>query len=376
MDKKSVCKYAGKCNGCQLLNMSYEEQLSYKQRKVIKLLGQFCHVDEIIGADNPFDYRNKATFAFTKTYKGETICGIYNSASKNVVSVRRCRIDNKIADKIVNSIYMLTKSFKITPYNEVTKRGSLRYVMVRTAEKTGEVLVLIVTAKNEFPKCADFVKRLVADNPEITTVVHGVNSNEKTVFLDKIGKVLYGKGYIEDVLCDKRFIITADSFYQINHSQTEKLYSKAIEFASLSKNDRILDAYCGVGTITILASDYVKEAVGFEINKTAVENAQDNIKLNGCKNVKIYNCDASNFEADKDFGTVFLDPPRAGCSYSFLRKLIKMKPKKIVYVSCNPETQRRDLITLTKCGYKVQKIQPVDMFPNTNHIECVALLSR
>ena len=376
MDKKSICKYAGKCNGCQLLNMEYEKQLSYKQQKVIKLLGRFCHVDEIIGADDAFNYRNKATFAFCPTYKGETICGIYNSTTKNVVSVKRCRIDNPKADRIVNSIYMLMRSFKIQPFDERTGRGTVRYVTVRTADKTGEILVLIVTAKNELPKKQAFIKRLLSDNPEIKTVVHGINQNEKAIFLDKIQEVLYGKGYIEDELCGKRFIITADSFYQINHNQTEKLYSKAIEFANLQKNERILDAYCGVGTITILASDFVKESIGFEINKTAVKNAQDNIKLNNCENVKIFNCDASNFEADKGFDTVFLDPPRAGCSYSFLRKLIKMKSKKIVYVSCNPETQARDLNTLTKTGYKVQKIQPVDMFPNTKHIETVVLLTK
>ena len=376
MDKKSVCKYSGKCNGCQLLNMNYSEQLEYKQKKVERLLGKFGKVEQIIGADNQFNYRNKATFAFDTTKSGELISGIYNSTKDLVVSVKNCRLDNPKADKIVQSIYRLMKSFKIKPFNKRTGKGNLRYVTVRTAEKTGQILVLIVTATHEFPKKRDFVKALVSENPEITTVLHGVNTNEKTVFLDNIKETLYGEGYIIDELCGKKFAIGADTFYQVNHSQTEKLYKKAIELAKLKKSDKILDAYCGIGTITLTAADFVKEAVGFEINPKSVENAQENIKLNDVKNVRIFNCDAAKFTAKDKFDTVFLDPPRAGCSLSFIRTLLKISPKKIVYISCNPETQRRDLEQLIRKGYKVEHIQPVDMFPNTNHVETVVLLSR
>lgn len=376
MDKRTICRYAGKCNGCQLLNLSYNEQLSFKQMKVERLLGKFGKVETIIGADNPFNYRNKATFAFDTTRSGEFLCGIYNSTKDFVVSVKNCRLDNPKADKIANSVFNLMKNFKIKPYNKRNGRGTIIYVTVRTAEKTGEILVLIVTESPQFPKKRDFVKALISENPEITTVVHGVNSSDKTVFVDYINEILYGDGYIIDELCGKKFAIGADTFYQINHTQTEKLYNKAIELANLKKNDKILDAYCGIGTITLACADYVNEAVGFEINPKSVENAQENIKLNDVKNVRIFNCDASKFTAKDKFDTVFLDPPRAGCSHSFIRTLIKINPKKIVYISCNPETQRRDLEQITKVGYKVEHIHPVDMFPNTNHVECVALMSR
>lgn len=376
MDKKSVCKYSSKCNGCQLLNLSYSEQLAFKQKKVEKLLVKFGKVEEIIPAQNPFGYRNKVTFAFDTTKSGEYISGIYNSAKDSVVSVKNCRLDNALADKIANSVFKLIKSFKIKPYNKRNGSGILRFVTIRTAQKTGQVLVLLVTAKPEFPKKRDFIKALTNENPEITTVVHGVNCNEKSIFTDYIKEVLYGDGYIIDELCDKKFKIGADTFYQINHTQTEKLYKKAIELANPKKNEKILDAYCGIGTITLSAADFVKEAVGFEINPLSVENAKENIKLNKTENVRVFNCDAAKFTAKDKFDTVFLDPPRAGCSLSFIRTLLKISPKKIVYISCNPETQRRDLEQITRKGYKVECIQPVDMFPNTNHVESVTLMTR
>ena len=374
------CPYAKKCSGCQLQNLSYKEQLSMKQVKLIKLLGKFCHVDEIIGMDEPYYYRNKIQSAFTFK-NGRLQSGLYQSATYKIVPVESCFLEAKGTDEILKTVRQLCPSFKIKAYDLNTGSGFLRHVLIRKGFLSGEIMVVFVTAKGDFKSKRSFVNELLRRHPEITTVVWNVNPTSTPLMLGEYSEVLYGNGYITDTLCGLNFRISPRSFYQVNPIQTEKLYTLAKEFASLTGKETVIDAYSGTGTIGMTLAEGAKEVIGVEINSDAVKDAKENAKLNGIKNIKFYNEDAGNFMyemASKGISVdvVVTDPPRAGCSMQFLRSLIALSPKRIVYISCNPETLARDLVTLTKNGYKVKKIQGVDMFPHTNHVESLVCLTR
>lgn len=374
------CQYAKKCSGCQLQNLTYKEQLKMKQVKSIRLLGKFCHVEEIIGMDNPYYYRNKVQSAFA--YKnGKTVSGIYQSASSKIVPVDSCLLEDKDAQKIVSTIKKLCPNFKLKPYDLNTGNGFLRHVLVRKGFSSGEIMVVLVTSKCDFKSKTSFVNELLRRHPEITTVVWNINPTSTALMLGNQSEILYGNGYITDTLCGLSFRISPRSFYQINPTQTEKLYSIAKDYASLTGNERVIDAYCGTGTIGLTMANIAKKIIGVEVNSDAIKDAKENAKLNGITNAKFYNDDAGDFMCDlanknEKIDVVITDPPRAGCSIKFLKSLLKLFPKRIVYISCNPETQARDLITLTKNGYKVTKIQPVDLFPHTNHVETLVCLTR
>ncbi len=379
--KGNACPLYKKCGGCQLQNMTYEEQLSFKQAKTIKYLGRFGHVEEIIGMEKPCHYRNKVQAAFGTTRGGKIISGVYQSSSHNIVLVDECMLEDKIADEIIVDIRKMLPKFKLTAYNEDSGKGFLRHVLVKRGFSTGEVMVVLVTGTNIFPAKKDFLKELLKQHEEITTVIWNINSTKTSLVLGKREEVLYGSGYIEDILCGKRFRISAKSFYQINPVQTEKLYGTAIDFAGLTGKETVLDAYCGIGTIGLVALDKAKQVIGVELNEDAVKDAKMNAKLNCADNIRFFCADAGKFmvgmaEEREKVDVVFMDPPRAGSDIPFLKSIVTLKPEKVVYVSCNVETQARDLAYLCKNGYKVRKIQPVDMFPHTNHVECVVLLSR
>ncbi|MBE6809544.1 MAG: 23S rRNA (uracil(1939)-C(5))-methyltransferase RlmD [Ruminococcaceae bacterium] len=379
-DKKPQCPHRKKCGGCQLQNLSYEKQLSFKQVKVIKLLGRYHHVCEIIGMENPYHYRNKVQAAFGERGK-EIISGVYQSSTHNIVPVDSCMIEDQKADEIIVTIRKLLKSFKMRAFNDVTMKGFLRHVLIKRGFASGEIMVVLVTAVMDFPKESQFVNALLSRHPEITTIVQNVNNKRTSLVLGEQSRVLYGDGYIEEHLCGLKFRISPKAFYQINPIQTEVLYGKAMEFAALTGNETVLDAYCGTGTIGMIASKNAKSVVGVELNPDAVKDAVTNAKLNGVENIEFICDDAGKFmvraaENGEKFDTVIMDPPRAGASLEFLRSLVTLSPKKIVYISCNPETQARDLSFLTRKGYKVRRIQPVDMFPHTEHVESVVCLSR
>ncbi len=376
-----LCPVSRKCGGCQLMNLTYEEQLKYKQAKVVKLLGTFHRVAPIIGMAEPFHYRNKVQAAFGRTRGGEIISGVYQSSTHNIVKTDSCLIEDKKADEIILTIRKLIKSFKLTVYDEKNSRGFLRHVLVKRGFQTNEIMVVLVTGTSVFPSKNDFVKELLRLHPEITTIVQNINNKFTSMVLGDKETVLYGKGYIEDVLCERRFRISPKSFYQINPVQTEVLYSKAVEFADLSGKERVIDAYCGIGTIGIVASKAAGEVIGCELNADAVRDAKVNAKINNIENIKFFCADAGEFmlgmkDAGEKCDVLFMDPPRAGSDKKFLSSAVALSPEKIVYISCNPETQQRDLYYLIKYGYKVKKIQPVDMFPFTNHVECVCLLCK
>ena len=374
------CPVAKKCSGCQLSNMTYEQQLEWKQKDTEKLLGSFGKVSKIIGADDPYNYRNKVQAVFRSDRNGRIISGVYQSSRNGIVGIDSCMLDDKRADEIIVGIRDLLRSFKLHPYDEGTERGFLRHVLVRVGKNTGEILVTLVGGNSMFPKKHDFVKALVKRFPDITTVTFSVNRTPEMLLLGENNEVLYGEGYITDILCGKRFRISPHSFYQINHAQTEKLYDYAIKAAKLTKKDVLLDAYSGIGTIGIIASDYVKQVQGIEYNASAVRDAVKNCHENGLtRNIAFNRGDAGEFlEKKAKLGThydaVILDPARTGADRKFLNSLVKIAPERIVYISCNPATQARDMKTLTK-KYTVTDIQPFDMFPHTRLVETVVLLS-
>lgn len=381
MTEEKKCPLYKKCGGCQLQNLSYAEQLGFKQRKTERLLGEFGRVEPIIGMDEPYHYRNKVQAAFATARNGKIISGVYQSGTHSIVCVDSCLTEDRKADEIIVSIRNMLRSFKIQPYDERSGSGTLRHVLVKRGFKTNQIMVVLVTAGPIFPAKNNFVKALRKEHPDITTIVHNINPYQTSLVLGERENVLYGTGKIEDELCGLTFRISPRSFYQINPVQTEVLYNTAMEYADMSGREKVIDAYCGIGTIGLVASKRAGEVIGVELNRDAVHDAISNAKRNGIKNVRFFCDDAGEFmlgmaRDGERADIVFMDPPRAGSDECFLSSLVTLAPKKIVYISCNPETQQRDLRFLTKRDYKVEKIQPVDMFPHTNHVETVVQLVR
>ena len=380
------CPYAKKCGGCSLQNLPYEEQLHLKQAKLIKLLGRFGRVEEIIGMEDPTHYRNKIQAAF-RSKSGKVVSGVYQSTSRRIVEVESCMLEDECAAPILATVRKLCASMKIRPYDLESGQGFLRHVLIRKGFVSGEIMVVLVTTKGEFRSERSFVNELLRRHPEITTVVRNINPTDTALFLGSESHVLFGEGYITDRLCGLEFRISPRSFYQVNPIQTEVLYGKAKEFAGLTGTETVIDAYCGTGTIGLTVASGAngfggaKAVIGVEVNKDAVADAVENAGRNGVTNAVFHAADAGEFmEAMAAKGqsadVVITDPPRAGCSGKFLHSLMKLAPRRVVYVSCNPETLARDLYTLTKGGYRVKKIQPVDMFPFTSHAEVVVSLER
>ena len=376
----SKCPVFHKCGGCQILDMPYGKQLEQKQKQLEKLLKPYCKVEPIIGMENPYHYRNKVHAVFDHDKKGNPISGVYEANSHRVVPVESCLIEDQKADEIIGSIRGMLKSFKIRTYDEDTGYGLLRHVLIRRGFSTGEIMVVLVTASPIFPSKNNFVKELRRMHPEITTIIQNVNGRDTSMVLGDKENILYGKGYIEDILCGCRFRISSKSFYQVNPVQTEVLYDLAIKAAGLTGNERVIDAYCGIGTIGLVASKHAKEVIGVELNRDAVRDAVENAKINGIKNVRFFCNDAGKFmvnmaENGEHVDVVFMDPPRSGSTEEFIESVAKIKPEKVVYVSCGPETLVRDLGYFRKKGYEAKKVWGVDMFPGTEHVETCVLLS-
>lgn len=380
-ETSNICKSYKKCGGCQYQGLAYPKQLEKKQKNVEALLKKFGKVNPIIGMKEPFYYRNKVHAVFDRDRRGNIISGTYEANSHRVVPIEECLIEDKKCQEIIRTIRGMLKSFKIKTYDEDTGYGLLRHVLVRRGAKSGEIMVVLVLGSPIFPSKNNFVKALRKEHPEITTILLNVNSKKTSMVLGEKESVIYGKGFIRDELCGCTFRISAKSFYQVNPVQTEVLYNKAIEFAALTGKERVIDAYCGIGTIGMIAAKHAKEVIGVELNKDAVRDAKLNAKENNVKNIVFRQGDAGEFmtamaAAGEKADVVLMDPPRAGSDEAFLSAVVKLAPKKVVYVSCNPETLARDLKYLTRKGYEVRKIQPVDMFGFTVHVETVCLLSR
>ncbi|MDP4091122.1 MAG: 23S rRNA (uracil(1939)-C(5))-methyltransferase RlmD [Bacillota bacterium] len=375
------CPHFYQCGGCQLQHMSYQGQSEFKQNIIEKLMKRYQKINPILTMEDPYHYRNKMLSTMAHDEKGRVVSGIYEEYSHKVIPIEECAIQDRCADEIIASVREIMRTYKMKAYDEDREQGFLRHVLIKTGFVSGEIMVVLVVASPIFPGKNNFVSTLLKKHPEITTIVMNVNNRKTSMVLGETEKVLYGKGYIEDTLCGCVFQISPKSFYQINPIQTEVLYEKAIEMAGLKGSETVLDAYCGIGTISLIASKGAKHVIGVELNKDAVKDAVKNAKRNKITNTEFYNEDAGQFmvrlaEARQKIDTVFMDPPRGGSDERFLASLVKLGPKKVIYISCNPVTQERDLKFLTAKGYKVEEIQPVDMFPQTFHVECIVKLSR
>ena len=378
--KSGLCPVADKCGGCSWINKPYVEQLKNKEKQLKELLAPFCKVEGVISMEHPEHYRNKVHAVFGENRYHDAISGIYEQKSHRIVPVDSCLIENANADEIIVSIRGLLKSFHIRPYNEDTGYGLLRHVLIRTGHVTGQIMVVLVLASPILPSKNNFVKALLKLHPEITTVVINVNNRNTSMVLGDKEHVIYGKGYIEDELCGKRFRISPRSFYQVNPVQTEILYGKALEYAGLTGKETVVDAYCGTGTIGMIASDKAAKVIGVELNADAVRDARNNAKANQIRNIQFYQNDAGKFLVEMagqgaKVDVVLMDPPRSGSTEEFMNSVAQIGPERIVYVSCNPETLVRDLKYFKKKGYRVSKGVGVDMFPFTEHVETVVLLS-
>lgn len=379
--EKNMCPVFKKCGGCQLLDITYHKQIQKKQKKLGDLLKPYGRTEPFIGMEAPCHYRHKVHAVFDRDKRGNIISGVYKEGTHVVVPVESCLLEDQKADAIMGTIRRLLKSFKIKTYDEDSGYGLLRHVVVRKGYVTGQIMVVLVLSSPILPSKNNFVKALRKEHPEITTVVLNVNDRRTSAVLGDKETVIYGPGYIEDVLCENTFKISAKSFYQVNPAQTEKLYGKAMEYADLTGKETVLDAYCGTGTIGIIAARKAGKVIGVELVKEAVRDAIGNAKRNGIHNIRFYQNDAGEFmrqlsESGERIDVVFMDPPRSGSNEQFLDSMLGLSPKKVVYISCNPDTMERDIRYLSRGGYQMKKAVGVDMFPFTVEIEAVCLLEQ
>lgn len=419
------CPVDKQCGACQLLAIPYADQLTSKQAEIEELFADALAEDgatmqPILGMDEPFHYRNKvispyapgkrtASRTHTKDTKRpqeqragkrnakkrseqrEILCGMYAQGTHRIIPTDECLIENQVAKKIIQAIRLLMMRYGIEPYNEDTGKGFLRHAIVRVGHRSNEVLVTLVTNGEGFPGAKNFARELVKRCPEITTIVQNVNTCATNVILGE-GKerTLYGPGFILDRLCGLSFRISSHSFYQVNAVQTEVLYEAAIDLAHLQGAERILDAYCGTGTIGLVAARALQEktpaaakgdasVIGVDKVESAIVDARNNAKHNGIENASFIAEDAGVFMNEmagrgEGLDVLFVDPPRSGASLEFLQATARLHPRRIVYISCNPKTQARDVAYLREQGYRLEAIQPVDMFPHTTHIENICAL--
>lgn len=384
MREKRWCPLYGKCGGCDYVNESYQAELAAKEETVRKYCSRFGRVSEIIPAVSLTHFRTKVQAVCGLDRDGRFVTGQYRRGSHKLVSVRSCALEDGKATAVLQTVRQAAGRFGLSPYDEDRKTGDLRHILIRVSRKTEEALVALVTAKREFPHKADLVSLIHQKNSFVTSVVQIINSRDTSMVAQEEDEeiLLYGRGYITEEICGLDFTVSAKSFFQTNPEQTEILYRTAMKLARLSEGDRVLDAYSGTGTIAIISATYgVGSVTGVESNPRAVMDAEKNAENNGIENAVFINDDASKYlkEARKrgeKYDVIFLDPPRAGSTEEFLAAAAKMDAEGIVYISCNPETLGRDLRYLTRfTPYRVLEIQPVDMFPGSNHIETVVLLS-
>ncbi|WP_172373259.1 23S rRNA (uracil(1939)-C(5))-methyltransferase RlmD [Sporosarcina jiandibaonis] len=377
------CHVFWECGGCQLQHLSYEAQLRQKQktvRDVMERIGKIPHVPvhPVKGMDDPWRYRNKSQIPFSER-NGEVVSGFYRSRTHHIVDTDVCIIQGEEADEIMSTLKHEMHAMGIEAYDERTHRGMLRHLIVRKARATGELMVVLVTRSKKFPQkdaAIDLIKRVV---PDVTSIMQNVNSEKTNVIFGNKTLLLYGKPFIVDTIGDIKFEISARSFYQVNSEQTEVLYGQALEYAQLTGTESVIDAYCGIGTISLFLAQNAQEVYGVEIVPQAIEDAKRNAELNGIDNAHFEAGPAEEvipkwYAEGKRFDVLVVDPPRKGCDEKLLDTILEYKPKRIVYVSCDPATLARDLRILEDGGYLTQEVQPVDMFPQSSHVECVAWL--
>ena len=370
------CPSAKKCGGCRNIHEPYENSLAFKQDKVNKLYAG-KKVERIIGMEDPYHYRHKIYASFSQTRNGRIIAGMYEENTHRLIDSRMCLIQHARANAILQTICTVATDMKLEAYDEDRGTGTLRHAYLRVSHANQEVLVVIVIGSKDLPGSRSFVQKIVSAHPEIRTVILNWNRENTSMILGPKDKVLYGKGYIEDEIDGMVFRISAHTFYQVNPVQTEVMYSTALQYAQLKKTDTVLDMCCGIGTISLLAARKARYVLGVEVNPKSIQDAGKNAVRNHIRNAEFLAMDGEEFihELLDTPDVVFLDPPRSGFSGSFMQALEKLGPQKIVYVSCNPVTQARDLKVI-ESNYRIEKIQPVDNFPFTSELECIVSLTR
>lgn len=362
--------------------MKAQQQAANKRQEVVDLLEQNhlnMSVSPVLMARTPAAYRNKVIAGFAKDKNKKVFWGLYAPKSHRVVNTAGCPMQPEIINQILDEIASLVQSMKIELYSPKTRTGLLRHVLIRWAQNTGQIMVVFVTASRQFPSRKNMVNALREKFPQITTILQSVNSRDTSVVMENETQVLYGKGTITDELCGMKITFTPSSFYQIHHDQCEVLYNKARQLLDLNDKETVLDTYCGVGTIGMYLAQDCKNVVGVEINKEAIDCAKFNAKQNDISNIRFVAMDSTRFMQEAKinharFDVIVLDPPRAGTTQEFIESACSLRPKKILYISCDPRTQIRDLRQFQRYGYKSKNMDLVDMFPNTAHIESVVLL--
>lgn len=377
------CPKAKLCGGCPLIAIPYEKQAEKKRAKVLELLKNAnlrIQVGPVHMAREPFAYRNKVIVGFAKDRDKTVYSGLYAPKSHKVINTSGCQMQPEIINRIVDSITKMVGSMKIQIYNPKTRTGLLRHVLIRWGKSTDQIMVVFVTAEKNFPSRKNMVHALTSEYPQITTILQNINPRDTSIVMQDETLLLYGKGMISDKIGDLTFYFSPSAFYQINHDQTEVLYNLAKEMLDLKSKDTILDTYCGVGTIGLYLARDCRYVTGVEINKDAVSNAIFNAKQNHIENIRFVAMDSTKFMQDArkhhaHYNAIILDPPRAGTTPLFIESACALRPDKILYISCDPTTQVRDLKMFRMQGYTTEKIELVDMFPNTEHIESLCVLT-
>lgn len=378
--EKPVCPLFGRCGGCQLMHLSYPKQLEMKQQRVaeaLKRIGKIeeCEVLPCIPSPNPLGYRNKIQLPVREGKEGIEI-GLYAQASHDLVPVETCYIHSPIGDNVYKQVKRIIEASPIAPYNPVTGHGELKHLLIKSALNTEEVLVVLVTNQN-ITQVLQQIAQEIIEIPFVKGVVHNFQPQGDNVILGRDYRVIAGEGYLTEKLLGLKFKVSPASFFQVNPAQAERLYSTALDFAALNGDETVLDAYCGVGTLALIFAKQAKRVIGVECVDEAIQNAIQNASLNGFDNVEFVTANAEDYISRLTHVDVaLLNPPRKGCDPSFLSGLKRLMPKKLIYVSCDPATLARDLSQLSAMGYRVEKVQPFDMFPQTAHVETVCSLAK
>ncbi|OEF99250.1 23S rRNA (uracil-5-)-methyltransferase RumA [Vulcanibacillus modesticaldus] len=378
------CSIYKQCGGCQLQHITYQEQLKQKRLLVednIKRIGKIEDVviHQTLGMRDPWNYRNKSQVPVAKR-EGGLIAGFYAKRTHDVIDMKECLIQQEENNYMIQTVRRIAEEIGIAPYDEKNHQGILRHIVTRVGVNTGERMLILVTNGKDFPNKEELIKRIVEELPDLTSLIQNVNDQRTNVIMGLKSITLWGRDVIYDTIGDIKFAISPRSFYQVNPEQTKQLYDKALEYAMLTGNENVIDAYCGIGTISLFLAKKAKQVYGVEIVPEAIKDAKKNAELNGIKNVT-FEVGAAETVIPKwqqqglNVDVVVVDPPRKGCDQSLLQTIIELKPKRVVYVSCNPSTLARDLRILEDGGFKTIEIQPVDMFPQTTHVESVALLT-
>ncbi len=380
--KIPICEHYDVCGGCNMMHMNYDMQLNFKKFRTKETLQKLGHitvdVQDTVGLNNPYYYRNKAIIPFGLE-NGKMVAGLYKERSHDIVNIKRCHVFPKIFSDIIRHLKQLFESFEYSIYDEDKHQGLIKAIMLRESRSNQTIGLTIVTSESKLPQKEMLVSAVIERFPNIVSIVHNVNSEKTNVMLGNRSKAIFGEDMIEDELLGLKYTISHRAFYQINPEQTERLYKKAIEMAALKKEDVVVDAYCGIGTIGLTAAKHVQSVIGIDVIKESIKNAQQNAKNNTIHNAQFILGKAEEVLPKlkhKKIDVIFIDPPRKGVEKVFLESLVQMNIPKIVYISCNVSTLARDLNYLQSQNYEVQKVIPFDMFPQTSHIETVCLLTR